>query len=83
MIIIIQSLDGVLAEPREPGVQGGRRGVGGGGLDYPGGQPALRGPQGLAQGVLLVVTLAGGGLGGVKTPLGQQRLGHLQSSHDV
>ena len=67
-----------LAEPGEPGVQGGRRGVGGGGLDHPGGQPALRNAQGLAQGVLLVVTLAGRRLGGVQTPLGQQRLGDLQ-----
>ena len=80
--LIMTLLQRLLAEHRQPGVEGGRRGVGGGGPDQPGGQPALRHcllyPQGLAQGVLLVVTLPGGRLGGVKTPLGQQRLGNLK-----
>ena len=75
--LIMTLLQRLLAEHRQPCVQGRRRGVGGGGPDQPGGQPALRRPQGLAQGVLLVVTLPGGRLSGVKTPLGQQRLGNL------
>ena len=72
-----------LAEPGEHRAPGGRCGVGGGGLDHPGGQSALRRPQGLPQGVLLVIAFTGGGLSRVQTPLGQQRLGNLGKGTDV
>ena len=65
------------AEPGKSCCLRGGGGVGGGGLDIVGQLSALCCPQRLSQGIALIIGLSWGGLCGVQTPFGQERLGHL------